>query len=150
MKPGTDAPEFELADQNGEPWSLRSHLAEGAVVLFFYPAAFTTGCTKEACYFRDITAEFRAAGAAIVGISRDDVATQKRFDDEYGLGYPVLSDEEGKVAAAYGLKRRIPGLPAKRVTFVVASDGRVVEEIASELNMNVHADRALAALANLG
>ncbi|GAA1761210.1 peroxiredoxin [Nocardioides hankookensis] len=150
MKPGSTAPEFELADQDGAPWSLRSHLTEGPVVLFFYPAAFTTGCTKEACYFRDITAEFRAAGATIVGISRDDVATQKRFDDEYGLGYPVLSDQDGAVAAAYGLKRRMPGLPAKRVTFVVAPDGRVVEEIASELNMNVHADKALAALAALG
>ena len=149
MKPGTPAPEFELADQDGAPWSLRSNLADGPVVLFFYPAAFTTGCTKEACYFRDITAEFRAAGAQIVGISRDDVATQKRFDEEHKLGYPVLSDEGGRVAAAYGLKRRLPGLPAKRVTFVIAPDGLVVEEIASELNMNVHADRALAALATL-
>jgi thioredoxin-dependent peroxiredoxin len=150
MKPGSVAPEFELTDQDGKPWSLSATLADGPVVLFFYPAAFTTGCTKEACYFRDITAEFKAAGATIVGISRDDVATQKRFDDEYGLGYPVLSDEGGKVAAAYGIKRRIPGLPAKRVTFVIAPDGKVVEEIASELNMNVHADKALTALANLG
>jgi peroxiredoxin Q/BCP len=142
---GDQAPEFELPDQTGTNRKLSDLLADGPVVLFWYPAAMTTGCTKEACHFRDIAAEFEAVGAQRVGISADGVDKQKQFDDKHDLGYPLLSDEDKTVAKAYGVTRRlIPG--NKRMTFVIGQDGTLVDVIASELNMDVHADKALEAL----
>lgn len=124
-------------------------LADGPVVLFFYPAAMTTGCTKEACHFRDMAAEFAAAGVQRVGISRDDVAKQKQFADRHQFDYPLLSDANGDVAKIFGVQRgklgeRL-GAPVKRWTFVIGQDSRVITVIHSETNMNMHADQALAA-----
>ncbi|MFC8529966.1 peroxiredoxin [Nocardia sp. NPDC057227] len=144
---GDQAPDFELLDQRGDPVRLSTVLRAGPAALFFYPAALSPGCTREACHFRDIVGEFAARGATILGLSNDDVATQKRFDETHRLGYPLLADVDGNVAKAYGLKRRVPGLPAKRGTFVIGTEGRVLAAVHSELNMNIHADQALAALA---
>ncbi|MCX4091026.1 peroxiredoxin [Nocardia sp. alder85J] len=148
MQVGDQAPDFELLDQRGESVRLSELLTKGPVVLFFYPAALSPGCTREACHFRDIVGEFAERGAAILGISADDVDKQKRFDDTHSLGYPLLADTDSTVARAYGLKRRIPGIPAKRGTFVIGADQRIVAAIHSELNMNIHADEALGALAH--
>ncbi|MEV5831582.1 peroxiredoxin [Spirillospora sp. NPDC052242] len=146
LQTGESAPDFELPDQHGERVRLSDLLSNGPVVLFFYPAALSPGCTREACHFRDIVAEFTERGATILGISGDDVQKQKQFDDRHRLGYPLLSDTDGSVARAYKLARRIPGLPAKRATFVIGGDRRVLAAVHSEINMNVHADKALAAL----
>jgi peroxiredoxin Q/BCP len=105
----------------------------------------TTGCTKEACHFRDIAAEFEAVGAQRVGISADQPEKQAEFDEKHDLGYPLLSDADKVVARAYGVKRMGP-LMNKRMTFVIGTDGRLVAVISSETNMDVHADKALAAL----
>ena len=120
-------------------------LADGPVVLFWYPAAMTTGCTKEACHFRDIAAEFEAVGAQRVGISADRPEKQAEFDEKHDLGYPLLSDADKVVARAYGVKRMGP-LMNKRMTFVIGADRKLVAVISSETNMDVHADKALAAL----
>jgi peroxiredoxin Q/BCP len=145
LSPGDQAPDFALPDQTGTTRALKELLADGPVVLFWYPAAMTTGCTKEACHFRDIAAEFEAVGAQRVGISADGVDKQKQFDDKHDLGYPLLSDEDKTVAKAYGVKRSL--LPMnKRATFVIGQDGKLVDVITSELNMDVHADKALEAL----
>ena len=146
MKSDDVVPDFELPDQNGTPRSLTKLLADGPVVLFFYPAAMTTGCTKESCHFRDLAAEFAAAGAQRVGISTDAVAKQKEFSDKHGFDYPLLSDADGDVARIFGVKRRIGPLPVKRTTFVIGTDRRVLGVISSELNMDKHADEALALL----
>jgi peroxiredoxin Q/BCP len=146
MKPGDPAPEFELPDQDGTPRSLSALLDAGPVVLFFYPAAMTPGCTRESCHFRDLGAEFGQIGAQRVGISGDSVSKQKRFHDLHSFDYPLLSDAGGEVAQAYGVKRRIGLLPLRRTTFVIGTDRRVLGVISSELNMQVHADRALAVL----
>ena len=145
LKPGERAPDFELSDQHGATHSLAGLLANGPVVLFFYPQAMTTGCTREACHFRDIAAEFEAVGAQRIGISADAVEKQAEFDDKHGLGYPLLSDPDRIVANAFGVSRRGP-LPNKRATFVIGPDQTIVDVVTSELNMNVHADRALKAL----
>ena len=142
---GSAAPDFELPDQDGKPVRLTELLLDGPVVLFFYPAALTPGCTKESCHFRDLAAEFSAVGAHRVGISTDAVPKQRRFADQHGLDYPLLSDRDGAVAEAYGVRRRLL-TPVKRTTFVIDADRTVLKVLASELNMNVHADRALAAL----
>ena len=89
MKPGDTAPDFELPDQNGEPRRLSTMLANGPVVLFFYPAAFTPGCTKEACHFRDLASEFTAAGVQRLGVSRDDVSKQHDWTDKHSFDYPL-------------------------------------------------------------
>ena len=145
MKPGDRAPDFELPDVNGRLCTLSGLLAQGPVVLFFYPAAMTPGCTAQSCHFRDLAAEFETLGAQRVGISADTVQRQKHFSDTYAFDYPLLSDADGLVARAYGVKRGF-GLPSKRTTFVIASDGRILDVIRSELNMQVHADRALQVL----
>ncbi|TWP47256.1 peroxiredoxin [Lentzea tibetensis] len=146
MKPGDLAPDFTLPDQHNQLSSLGELLSGGPVVLFFYPAAMTGGCTAETCHFRDLAAEFRAAGAQRVGISRDSVGRQHRFADTYDVGFPLLSDTDGLVAEQFGVKRRFGPLPVKRHTFVIDRDRTVLEVIKSEFNMNAHADKALEAL----
>jgi peroxiredoxin Q/BCP len=145
---GTQVPDFELPDQDGNPVRLSTTLADGPVVLFFYPAAMTGGCTKEACHFRDLVGEFAQSGAQRLGISADPVAKQKQFADLHGLDYPLLSDEDGTVAMSFGVRRRMI-TPVKRATFVIDRDRTVRKVIASELSMDVHADQALAALRDL-
>ena len=145
---GSQAPDFELPDQDGKPIRLSELLADGPVVLFFYPVAMTGGCTKEACHFRDLATEFKEAGAQRLGISTDPVAKQKEFADHNGFDYPLVSDESGEVATSFGLKRKY-NTPVKRATFVIDRDRTVRAFITSEMNMDVHADRALAALQEL-
>lgn len=145
LKTGDTVAEFELPDQTGTIRSLTSLLTEGPVVLFFYPAAMTPGCTKEACHFRDLAAEFAAAGASRVGISTDPVAKQAKFADIQNFDYPLLSDADGKVATQFGVKRGLLGklMPVKRTTFVIDTDRTVLAVISSEISMDTHADKAL-------
>ena len=102
----------------------------------------TPGCTAENCHFRDLGAEFSALGAARVGISHDDVATQRRFSDRHGFDFPLLADVDGEVARSYGVRRPISVLGTRRWTFVIDRDRRVLEVIKSETRMAAHADRA--------
>ncbi|WP_433262388.1 peroxiredoxin [Actinosynnema sp. CS-041913] len=146
MKAGDTTPDFTLADQDGTPRTLSDLLADGPVVLFFYPAAMTSGCTAESCHFRDLAAEFAAVGAQRVGISTDPVHRQKQFADLHGFDYPLLSDADGEVAALFGVKRRFGPLPVKRHTFVIDTDRTVIEVVKSEFAMNSHADKALTTL----
>lgn len=148
MKAGEYAPDFELPDQNGTPRRLSELARAGPVVLFFYPAAFTPGCTKEACHFRDLRAEYAASGVQRVGISTDEVDRQAAFADKHDLDYPVLSDVGGVVAKRYGVRRSLIGR-AKRSTYVIGRDLRIAKVISSELNMSVHADQALEASRDL-
>ncbi|MFD8010990.1 peroxiredoxin [Streptomyces sp. NPDC058955] len=149
MNVGDLVEDFTLPDETGTPRSLSGLLAEGPVVLFFYPAAMTPGCTAEACHFRDLAAEFRAAGALPVGVSGDVVEKQREFTERHSLGYPLLSDPDGAVRERFGVRRGFSLAPTKRVTFVIGEDRRVREVVRSELRMSAHADRALAALAAL-
>jgi peroxiredoxin Q/BCP len=143
---GDKADDFALPDETGTTRRLTELLADGPVVLFFYPAALTPGCTAEACHFRDLAAEFAAVGARPVGISGDSVDKQQEFAGRHGLGMPLLSDADGAVRERFGVKRGFSLAPTKRVTFVIAQDRTVLEIVRSELRMNTHADRALAAL----
>jgi peroxiredoxin Q/BCP len=146
MKAGDAVEDFELPDQTGTPRKLSEFLADGPVVLFFYPAAMTPGCTKESCHFRDLATEFKEVGAQRVGISSDPVDKQRQFSDKHDFDFPLLSDSARTVAARFGVKRSFGPLPTKRATFVIDRDGRVLEVISSEVRMDLHADRALATL----
>ena len=146
MRTGDTAPDFELPDETGTTRKLSDLLADGPVVLFFYPAAMTTGCTQESCHFRDLAGEFAELGAQRVGISADNVEKQHEFAERHSLGYPLLSDPDRTVASAFGVKRGLSLLPNRRATFVIDRDGTIREVVRSEINMNAHADKALAAL----
>src|ERR1700736_1569166 len=145
MKRGDLVDEFERPDQTGTPRKGSEFLADGPVVLFFYPAAGTPGCTREACHFRDMAKEFADVGASRVGISVDPVEKQAKFSEDHDFDFPVLSDADGTVASTFGVKRGLLGkfMPVKRSTFVIDTDRKVVDVIASEVNMNTHADKAL-------
>jgi thioredoxin-dependent peroxiredoxin len=145
MQRGDRVDDFALPDQTGAERRLSDLLADGPVVLFFYPAAMTPGCTQEACHFRDLSAEFAAAGAQRVGISTDGVDKQAQFADKHAFDYPLLSDTDGVVARQFGVKRGLLGtlMPVKRTTFVIDADRTVLGVISSEISMDTHADKAL-------
>ncbi|OXM55886.1 peroxiredoxin [Amycolatopsis thailandensis] len=146
MDQGDLAPDFTLPDDTGQDRTLSDFLSTGPVVLFFYPAAMTGGCTAESCHFRDLAAEFGEVGAHRVGISPDGVTKQREFSNLHGFDYPLLSDVDGAVAKQFGVWRRFNPLHAKRHTFVIDTDRKVLAVIKSELKFDVHADKALAAL----
>ena len=100
MKTGDVVADFELPDETGTKRRLSEFLAKGPVVLFFYPAAMTMGCTRESCHFRDLKAEFEGVGAQRLGISADTVEKQKQFSDTHSFDYPLLSDTDRTVANA--------------------------------------------------
>jgi peroxiredoxin Q/BCP len=140
---GDVVPDFELPDETGTVRRLSDLLVAGPVVLFFYPAAMTGGCTKESCHFRDLKADFEAVGAQRVGISADAVDKQRQFSDMHSFDYPLLSDPDRAVAMSLGVKKMLRVGPNRRTTFVIGTDRRVLGVIDSQVNMNVHADRAL-------
>jgi thioredoxin-dependent peroxiredoxin len=146
VKKNDVAYDFTLLDQDGNERTLSTMLKDGPVVLFFYPAAMSAGCTKESCHFRDLKSEFEAVGAQRVGISMDAAERQAQFAQKNGFDYPLLADVDGDVARHYDVKRALNLLKVKRATFVIGQDQRIKEVITSEVSMSAHADRALAAL----
>src|SRR5450432_52152 len=138
MDVGDVVEDFELPDETGTPRTLSGLLENGPVVLFFYPAAMTYGCTKESCHFRDLKAEFDAVGATRVGISADAVDKQLQFAEKHDFDYPLLSDVDRAVAEAFGVKRRSNLLKVKRSTFVIDTDSTLIAELHSEVSMNSH------------
>lgn len=97
---GTIAPEFALPDQNGEERRLSDYRGQ-KVILYFYPKDMTAGCTKQACAFGELYPQLREKGAVVLGVSKDSVASHKRFEEKYGLPFPLLSDTEKEVIQAY-------------------------------------------------
>jgi peroxiredoxin Q/BCP len=146
MEIGDHAPGFTLPDETGTVRTLDDLLVDGPIVLYFYPAAMTPGCTAESCHFRDLGAEFAALGAKRVGVSTDAVDRQKQFSDKYSFDFPLLSDPDGTVARTYGVRRNLGLMPTKRVTFVIGTDGVILDIIKSEIRFSKHADRALETL----
>lgn len=147
MREGDIVEDFEALDQHGNSVKLSELVADGPVVLFFYPKALSVGCTAEACHFRNLDSEFRQVGARAVGVSGDSVEDQAEFDRRNNLGLTLLSDRDKAIAKMFDAKRPGP-FGTKRTTFVIGQDRQVVKMIASELNMELHADEALSALAS--
>jgi peroxiredoxin Q/BCP len=124
---GEAAPEFRLQDQNNEWHSLNDYQGKW-LVLYFYPKADTPGCTTEACEFRDNIFAYEELGAVVVGVSLDDVASQKDFADKYSLPFPLLSDAEQVVATAYGVLGSFGAMKvANRETFIINPQGQVAK-----------------------
>ena len=130
LSEGTKAPAFTLPDQNGQMHSL-SDYAGKKVVLYFYPKDMTSGCTSQACNFRDMYPQFLEKGAVVMGVSKDSVESHKRFEEKHGLPFTLLSDTELEVIAAYDvLKTGKDGKPTKslvRTTFLIDENGIIAK-----------------------
>jgi peroxiredoxin Q/BCP len=147
------APEFTLPDQNGKEVSLKS-LRGKYVALFFYPRADTPGCTIEACEFRDSYKKIQATGAVILGISPDQPKDQKKFEEKFGLPYPLLGDADKKVCNAFGViqeknmyGKKVTGVA--RTTFIIGPDGKI-KHIFHKVKPEGHAQEVLAYLKEAG
>lgn len=146
LRKNEPAPDFSGVGADGGRIRLKDYRGRRNVVLYFYPKDFTPGCTREACSFRDRRAELAQFDAEIVGVSSDGVEKHAKFAASYNLPYPLVSDGDGSISAAYGVQRLGGWLPSKRVTFVIDKDGLVREVIHSELAIDAHIDGALDAL----
>ena len=161
---GERAPDFTLFDHTGQTRSLSGMLADGPVVLFFFPLASSPICTAEACHFRELGREFEALGAQRVGISTDTVAKQARFASQRAFDYPLLSDTRAAVSGEFGVRRSLLAsmgqtmlrrqearrgrhsrrpflvrllMAAKRATFVIDTDRTVLKVVSSELRASL-------------
>jgi peroxiredoxin Q/BCP len=146
---GTPAPEFKLQDQAGK-WHALSDYRGQWVVLYFYPKDNTPGCTTQACEFRDNIFAYRELGAAILGISVDDVASHKAFSDQHGLPFPILADSEKKTATDYGTLTKYVGIAelARRDTFIIDPQGKVAKHYV-KVDPKGHSEIVLADLKQL-
>ena len=138
------APEFSLSDENGLPVSLKDFLGKKIVVLYFYPKDFTSGCTAEACSFRDNYKPFEDKGAVVIGVSLDSVESHAKFSKEYKLPFAILSDSKKDVARAYGVLG-VGGLLAKRITFIINKEGKITH-IFPKVDVKRHSEEVLKAL----
>ena len=140
---GSDAPTFKLQDQNATWHSLADYRGQWLAV-YFYPRDDTPGCTTEACNFRDNIYAFKAIGAAVVGISVDDVDSHKKFSDKYKLPFTILADEQGKTSKAYGVLRDYKLLKlASRQSFLISPEGKIVKHY-DDIDPDKHTDEVLA------
>ena len=127
----TPAPEFELLDQNGEARRLSDYQGQ-KVILYFYPKDMTSGCTKQACSFRDLMPQFREKRAVILGVSRDSVASHKKFEQTHGLPFPLLSDPDLTVIRAYDVWKEKKNygkvsMGVVRTTYLIDENGIIVK-----------------------
>jgi peroxiredoxin Q/BCP len=139
---GDKAPDFTLPSQSGEQVSLHDRLGEHVVVLYFYPKDNTSGCTAEACAFRDSYEVFTEAGAEVIGISSDTVDKHAGFAGKHSLPFTLLSDRGGKVRKSFGVPSALGVLPG-RVTYVIDREGVVRHVFSSMMNIGQHVSDAL-------
>ncbi len=142
LKVGDQAPDFSLPNQSGDNVNLRDFAGKKIVVLYFYPKDFSSGCTAEACTFRDNYEVFKEAGAEVIGISSQSVDSHKRFALANMLPFTLLSDENGKIRELYGATSAF-GLLAGRVTYVIDKKGIIRHIFSSQLNPKRHIEEAL-------
>jgi peroxiredoxin Q/BCP len=149
LKAGDVAPKFTVATNGGGKISLADYQGQN-VILYFYPKDDTPGCTKEACAFRDHFADFKKAGAVILGVSPDPVKAHDKFIEKFKLPFTLLADEDKKIVQAYGVwgEKSFMGrkyLGVFRVTFLIGPDGKI-KKIWPEVKPEEHAAEVLAAL----
>lgn len=145
---GERAPDFTLQDQEGTETSSAALREQGCVVVYFYPKDDTPGCTAQACSFRDSFADFQEAGAQVLGISSDSVASHQAFSTKHNLPFRILADSQGQVRAAFGVPKTL-GLLDGRVTFVIDRDNVIRHTFSSQLRARKHIAEALAVVRRL-
>ena len=139
---GDKAPDFTLPSQSGEPVRLYDRIGQRVVVLYFYPKDETSGCTAEACAFRDSHEVFTDAGADVIGVSSDSVDKHAAFSGHHNLPFTLLSDAGGKIRKTYGVPAALGFIPG-RVTYVIDRTGTVRRVFNSMMNINGHVKEAL-------
>ncbi|WP_422924967.1 thioredoxin-dependent thiol peroxidase [Singulisphaera sp. PoT] len=149
---GQPAPDFTLDDQHGNPVSL-SELRGKPVVLYFYPKDDTPGCTKEACAFRDARADYEAAGAHVVGVSPDTVASHKKFVDKYELPFTLVADTDHQLCEQYGVwkEKNMYGkksMGVERTTFIIDAAGNVAK-VFPRVKVDGHSEAVLETIRSL-
>lgn len=145
---GDEAPDFTREAQTGETISLRDYRGKQIVVLYFYPADNTPGCTTEACAFRDAYEDFVQAGAVVIGVSGDSLESHRQFAAGKKLPFLLISDASGELRKAYGVPKTLFVLPG-RVTFVIDKQGLVQHVFNSQLYASKHVTEALAIVRQL-
>lgn len=137
LKNGTQAPAFTLPDADGTEVALEDLIAEGPLVLYFYPSDFTPGCTKEACAIRDMHGDLLASGLRIVGVSPQDGDSHRRFAEQHALPFPLLSDEGKRVIKDYDLDGPL-GFGVRRGTYLIDSEGTIVDGVLADISIGRH------------
>lgn len=137
IESGSLAPDFELPDQDEQPQKLSKLLQQGALILYFYPADFTPGCTQEACSLRDLHDEILRAGLKVVGVSPQDAASHRRFRERHSLPFTLLSDVDKSVIKAYGVDGPL-GIGVRRATFLIDRGRKVLDAVLADLRISRH------------
>jgi peroxiredoxin Q/BCP len=147
LKPGVEAPDFRLPDQDGRPRRLSELLEGKPLILYFYPADFTPGCTQEACDLRDLHARILASGLRVVGVSPQSPESHRRFRAKYELPFMLLSDEDKTAIKAYDVDGPL-GIGVRRATFLIDERRRIADAVLADLRIGQHqafVERAVAA-----
>ncbi len=148
VKEGDKAPDFELPNQSGDMVKLSEFFGKKSVVLYFYPKDFSSGCTKEACAFRDSYEQFKELGAEVLGVSSDTQESHGLFSVKLGLPFQILSDDGGKIRKLYGVHSSF-GLIPGRVTYVIDKQGIVRYVFNSQIDAEKHMQESLRILKTL-
>jgi thioredoxin-dependent peroxiredoxin len=139
LKAGERAPEFTLPDETGKDRSLTEFLSAGAIVLYFYPADFTPGCTRQACALRDLHADMLRAGLRVVGVSPQGATSHAKFREKHGLPFILLSDEDKAVIKMYGVNGPL-GIGVRRASFLIDGGRRIRDAVLADFMIGRHTD----------
>ncbi|MBM4218634.1 MAG: peroxiredoxin [Gammaproteobacteria bacterium] len=137
LKAGDTAPDFRLPDQDGKAQRLSALLAGKPLILYFYPADFTPGCTREACDLRDLHARILASGLRVVGVSPQSPDSHRQFRERYALPFLLLSDEDKTAIKAFGVDGPL-GIGVRRATFLIDSKRRITDAVLADLRIGQH------------
>lgn len=139
LKPDSSAPDFVLDDSDGNEVSLSQLLSKGPLILYFYPADFTPGCTKEACTIRDIHDDITAVGLRVVGVSPQDAESHRQFRDQHELPFTLLCDPDKRVVRDYDVDGPL-GFGVRRVTYLINRDKKIVDAVQADIRIDKHND----------
>lgn len=143
LQVGDRVPDFTLKDQDGNLFDVKSVRGEKKMVIFFYPEDGSYGCTREACYFRDLSESFADTDTVIIGISGQSVESHKSFAEQFKLNYPILSDEGDHIRKLFGVPSSFFGMMPGRVTYIADNEGRIAHIFRSQMQVERHVDEAL-------
>jgi thioredoxin-dependent peroxiredoxin len=139
LQAGERAPEFTLSDETGKDRSLTELLSAGAIVLYFYPADFTPGCTRQACVLRDMHSDMLKAGLSVIGISPQDAESHAKFRAKYNLPFVLLSDPDKSVIKMYGVNGPL-GIGVRRASFLIDGSRRIRDVVLADFKISRHGD----------
>ena len=148
MKTGDSLPLFRLPDQDGNIVNIADYIGKKNLIIYFYPADNTFGCTRESCAFRDVYPSVVALDAEIIGISKDNVSSHNAFIQSYQLPFILLSDVEGKVHDLFDIGRTLFGIVRERITFVIDKSGTIIHVYKSILHFRGHVEESIRALSH--